>query len=452
MISDAVPHARVIIGLGKTGFSCARYLTTQKIPFAMVDTREAPPAMAEFQREFPGVDIYCGELTDQKLASCEELIVSPGVALDEPAIQYAAQMGANIIGDIDLFCNAVSQPIIAITGSNAKSTVTTLVGEMCKAAGKSVGVGGNLGIPALDLIDDSHDLYVLELSSFQLERLQTLKADVAAILNISPDHLDRYQDVEAYGQAKQRIFNRAKQVVFNRSDLLTFPLVGLPLVGSAVAQWSFGLNSAEANDFGLIEHAEEFYLAWGDKPLLAASELKIKGSHNVENALAALAIGAAAGLPMNAMIETLKEFQGLPHRCQWIADIDGVAFYNDSKGTNVGAAIAAINGLATGLKNIILIAGGEGKGADFSEFGNVIAQHAKAAVLIGRDAGQIATAIDGRIDIRLAASLDAAVQVAKNLAVTGDIVLLSPACASFDMFNGFEHRGTCFIKAVEALK
>ena len=333
----------VVVGLGLTGLSCARFLASKSIPFSVVDSRTNPPGLEQLQQEFPGVAVSTGEITDESLQGANEIVISPGVALTEPAISRAIEAGVAYCGDIDLFRREAKAPIVAITGSNGKSTVTALVGEMAKAAGKNVAVGGNIGVPALELLAEKEpDLYVLELSSFQLERAQPLNAEVATVLNISADHMDRYSNLESYHRAKHRIFFGCKQVVVNTADDLT-----KPLVGEEVKYWHFGLGQPDFKGFGLIKEGEQEFLAFQFEKLMPVTELKIVGRHNIENALAALALGHAAGLPFAAMLSALKSFNGLEHRCQFVDSINGVKYYNDSKATNVGAAVAAIGSPGT---------------------------------------------------------------------------------------------------------
>ncbi|MCO8162089.1 UDP-N-acetylmuramoyl-L-alanine--D-glutamate ligase [Pseudomonas sp. 21LCFQ010] len=438
---------RIVVGLGKSGMSLVRYLANRGIAFAVADTRDNPPELATLRREYPQVDVRCGELDVEFLCRASELYVSPGLALATPALQAAQARGVKLSGDIELFARNAKAPIVAITGSNAKSTVTTLVGEMAAAAGKRVAVGGNLGTPALDLLDDSVELYVMELSSFQLETTDQLDAEVATVLNISEDHMDRYSGLPAYHLAKHRIFRGARQVVVNRQDALS-----RPLIGEGLPRWTFGLNTPDFHAFGIREENGEKYLAFQFELLLPVSELKVRGAHNHANALAALALGHAAGLPMDAMLSSLRNFTGLEHRCQWVRERAGVQYYNDSKATNVGAALAAIEGLGADLDGkLVLIAGGDGKGADFSALRAPVAQHCRAVVLLGRDAGLIAQALgDEVVQVRVA-SLEEAVQRSAELAQAGDAVLLSPACASLDMFKNYEERGRLFAKAVEVL-
>lgn len=441
----ATSSVKAIIGTGITGLSVARFCARQQQPFVLFDTRAEPPGLAAIQAEFPGVTIELGPLNSESLLSADEIVISPGLAGSDPAFTAARAAGIPIVGDIELFVRHARAPIVAITGSNAKSTVTTLLGEMAKNASIKVAVGGNLGTPALDLLDDNIELYVMELSSFQLETVSHLGAKVATILNISADHLDRYPDMRAYHAAKLRVYFGAEQIVFNRTDILTQP----PLAQGA-KPITFG-GPAEFNHFGVLEENNETWLAWQYQPLMSARELGLRGKHNIDNALAALALGKAAGISMPTMLATLKSFRGLRHRCEWIANKRGVDFFNDSKGTNIGAAVAAIHGLARTPAQLILIAGGEGKGANFKDLAPAISGNLRAAVLIGRDAPLIEKAITGITKIIHASTMQDAVTKAYAVAESGDAVLLSPACASFDMFKNYSDRGDQFCAAVEAL-
>lgn len=441
----ATSKVKAIIGTGITGMSVARFLAQQHQAFILLDTRTNPPNLDSIGKEFPNVRVECGELDVNTLLACDEIIVSPGVAVATPAIAHAKAAGIPVVGDIEIFVRYAKAPIVAITGSNAKSTVTTLVGEMAKTAEIKVAVGGNLGTPALELLKDDIQLYVMELSSFQLETVNKLNAKVATILNISADHLDRYPDMRAYILAKLRVYFGAEHIVVNRNDILTHP----PLA-AGVKPIYFG-GKADFGSFGLMVEDGEEYLAKNLTPLMPAKELKISGRHNVDNALAALALGDAAGIPMPAMLDTLKHFRGLRHRCEFVANIKGVDFYNDSKGTNIGATLAAIKGLARNPAALILIAGGEGKGQDFSELNPVLVESNVRLVLIGRDAPLIADAVGDRVAITFADSLKDAIQKSLAQAKQGDAVLLSPACASFDMFRNYEDRGEKFCAAVQEL-
>ena len=441
----ATNRMKAVIGTGITGLSVARFLAQQKQAFVLLDTRTSPPNLEKIKTEFPNVEVELGELNPDTLLHCDEIILSPGVTIETPAITAAKNAGIPVVGDIELFVRYAKAPIVAITGSNAKSTVTTLVGEMAKNAGINVAVGGNLGTPALELLADDIELYVMELSSFQLETVTKLNAKVATILNISADHLDRYADMRAYILAKLRVYFGAEHIVVNRNDVLTHP----PLAANTKPIY-FG-GKADFGSFGLIEENGEVFLAKNLKPLLSARDLKISGKHNIDNALAALALGDAAGIPINAMVNTLKEFRGLHHRCEFVANKSGVDFYNDSKGTNIGATVAAINGLARAPAKLIVIAGGEGKGQDFTELKPVLEKNNCHLILIGRDAPVIAEAVSGSVRVEFANSLQSAIDAAYTQAAVGDAVLLSPACASFDMFKNYEDRGQQFCVAVLAL-
>lgn len=439
---------RIVVGLGKSGMSLVRFLAQQGVRFAVADTRANPPELATLQRDYPEVEVRCGELDVDFLCRASELYVSPGLALATPALREAAARGVKMSGDIDLFTRHAKAPIVAITGSNAKSTVTTLVGEMAAAAGRKVAVGGNIGTPALDLLSDDVELYVLELSSFQLETTERLGAEVATCLNISEDHMDRYDGMAQYHLAKHRIFRGARQVVVNRDDALS-----RPLIADQVPCWTFGLGKPDFKRFGLIEENGEKQLAFQFEALMPTAELKIRGAHNQSNALAALALGHAVGLPFEAMLQTLRRFAGLPHRCQWVRELRGVGYYDDSKATNVGAALAAIEGLGADIAGkLVLIAGGDGKGADFSALTAPVAKFCRAVVLLGRDAEQIAEALDDAAPLLRVKTLDEAVQRCAELGQSGDAVLLSPACASLDMFKNFEERGRLFAQAAEGLQ
>ncbi len=432
-----------LVGMGVTGRSAARYLQASGRPFIWLDTRAEPPMLDEVKAEFPTVSLELGELKLDTLLAAAEIIVSPGVAIATPAIAAAAEQGVPVLGDIELFLREVSAPVIAITGSNAKSTVTTLVGEMAQAAGRQVLVGGNIGVPVLDLLQQATaELYVLELSSFQLETVRKLGADVATILNVSEDHMDRYDSLAQYHMAKQRVYFGARNIVINRQDPLTSP----PLA-AGVTVWSFGLDAPDRHGFGVRMKDGEEYLAFEFTSLMPTRELKMPGRHNLANALAALALGHAVQLPMEAMLQTLRTFAGLPHRCQWIAEAGGVNYFNDSKGTNVGATLAALQGLRKASGKIVLIAGGVGKGADFAPL-KAASEGLRAVVVIGEDGDRIAAQFHGIVPVLTADSMLDAVKQSRQQALDGDDVLLSPACASFDMFKGFEDRGEHFVQAV----
>lgn len=436
----------VIVGLGATGLSCARFLKKHGIPFAVTDTRTNPPHVAELQAIHPDVKCYFGGLDKTILNKAGTIVLSPGVALREPAIAQQVARGIPVIGDIELFARAVNAPVIGITGTNAKSTVTTVVGKMAEAAGYHVEVGGNLGVPALDLLASSTaNLFVLELSSFQLETTYTLKSAVATVLNITPDHMDRYIDLADYQKAKHRVYQHCQMAVCNRDDPLTD-------CDTAPRKLNFTLETPKQNEFGLLTKGDEVYLAHGEQALMSVNELPVMGKHYQANALASLAIGYGFGLPFEPMLNVLREFKGLPHRCQFIRKRNDVSWYNDSKGTNVGATQAAIEGLGSEIKGkLILIAGGVGKNADFSPLVPVIEKHVRHVVLIGEAANDLAHAIGHRVPLSFAKSMDEAVLQCDAQAKSQDSVLLSPACASFDMFKNYEHRGDVFMGIVEKL-
>lgn len=433
----------VIMGLGATGLSCARFLGKRRVAFAVTDSRGSPPNAKTLLQEFPDIPHAFGHFDEALITGARRVIVSPGIPLSEPSISKAIANDAEVMGDIELFARHVSAPIIAITGSNGKSTVTTLVGEMARGSGREVRVGGNLGPPALDLIDPQEpEIYVLELSSFQLETTHSLSPAAAVVLNVTPDHMDRYHSIEDYAAAKRRIYQGEGVMVVNADEVY-----GRAWADGKRRVLRFTLDSPASDEFGVRMHAGIPWLAQGRTCLLPVFDLKIRGGHNVANALAALALGTAVDLPMEAMIETLQVFTGLPHRCQRVAYAHGVEWYNDSKGTNVGATCAAIHGL--GLRGgLILIAGGEGKGADFRPLAQVVAGRVKSVILIGRDGPLLEQALSGATPVIRASEMHDAVIKAAELAQPGDAVLLSPACASFDMFRNYAHRGEVFTAIV----
>ncbi|MCW9012691.1 MAG: UDP-N-acetylmuramoyl-L-alanine--D-glutamate ligase [Gammaproteobacteria bacterium] len=436
----------LVVGLGITGLSVVRHLKNQNQEVVVVDSREQPPGLDELHKLYPEISVYAGEFDQALFMGASKLIVSPGVSIAEPVIQHAVAQGVEVVGDVELFAQQVTAPVIAITGSNGKSTVTTLVGEMAKAAGLNVAVGGNIGVPVLDLLNSQADLYVLELSSFQLETLHSLQPVSATVLNISPDHMDRYENFEHYTKVKQSIYQNCKVAVINRDD----PCVKDMTSGQKFIS-GFTLGEPAVGDFGLREFDGETWLCKGGKKLIAENALNLGGRHNTANVLAALALGEAANLSIDDMSKALVSFTGLPHRTQWVAEIDGVAWYNDSKGTNVGATLAAIDGLRVENK-LILIAGGLAKDADFSALRNAVEDRVRLVVLLGQDAPKIEQSLENIVPVFYAKNMDDAVHIAADLAHVGDSVLLSPACASFDMFQGFAHRGEVFMKAVEDLK
>jgi len=436
----------LIIGLGQTGLSCVRFLVKQGYTVAVMDTREQPPGLVTLQTEYPEVIIHVGGLDSDWLKQADVIVISPGVDPRIPEIVAARSAGIELVGDIELFARYANAPIVAITGSNGKSTVTTLLAEMVVQAGQTMRVGGNLGTPALDLLcEPAPDFYIVELSSFQLETVTSLNAFAATVLNVSPDHLDRYDSVQDYQMAKERIFNGDGVMVINRDDLIVNKLER-----PNRNQISFGLKASEGVDFGVIDKNGKQWLAEGHQTLIAVEDLKIVGKHNTANALAALALGSAMGLPMPDMLDALKQYSGLPHRCRLVADNKQIRWFNDSKATNVGASIAAIEGLESSGR-IILIAGGVGKDQDFSVLTSTLKQHVHTVILIGRDSKLIAKVVPEEVKIYYAITMHDAVTKAQEIASVGDSILLSPACASFDMFSGYDERGNVFEAAVEAI-
>ena len=443
----------LVAGLGKTGLSIARYLQQKDKEFAVFDTRKEPAGLQEFYAEFPEKAIYLERFPDELLNKVSEIITSPGLSLDLPLFKQAKEHGIAIYGDIECLAREIHVPVVAITGTNGKSTVTTLVGEMAMAAGMKVAVAGNIGTPVLERLNEAqhYDLWVLELSSFQLDLTHSLSSVAATILNVSPDHLDRHHTMEAYIEAKHRVYHQAQTILFNRDDAATTPDQAAKKTAERVISYGNDKPSSE-HDWGLITKEGQVYLAQGQDCFLPVDSLRIKGVHNWHNALAACALANAVGIPREAMIKVLSSFAGLSHRCQWVRALDGVDWINDSKGTNIGATISAINGIGGSMQGkIVLIAGGQGKGADFKELRHAIGAFVRSIVLIGEDADKLEAALAEVVPIIRAESLDNAVTLAKTQAKTGDVVLLSPACASLDMFRDYNHRGEDFTASVMGL-
>lgn len=444
IMAEQFDNARrtLVVGLGETGLSVVRYLARRGVPVAVVDSRTQPPGLERLRSEhIADVALFLGGFSDEAFMRAEQLVVSPGVALDEPQIAAARARGVPVSGDIELFAQAARAPVIAVTGSNGKSTVVTLVGAMARRAGKDVRVGGNLGTPALDLLAEQEpDLYVLELSSFQLETVLSLRPRAAVVLNISEDHLDRYDTLQSYAAAKQVIYRGADVQVVNADD----PLAAA-LADPAHPQVVYRSTAPGQQEYGLQDCDGVNWLARGDQRLMPVSAIRLAGRHNHTNALAALALGEAAGLPLQAMLETLAEFQGLPHRMQFVAEHAGVRWYNDSKGTNVGATQAAIAGVDG---TVVLIAGGDGKGQDFAPLAAALKGKGRGVVLIGRDAARLESVLGTVLPVQHAHDMQEAVQFACAMAVAGDTVLLSPACASTDMYRNYVERGEIFTRTV----
>ena len=451
MLDELRDKRILLVGLGVSGLATARFLAARGIAFDVADSRRQPRGIEELRQIVPGVGLALGGFDAEHFAGYQLLIKSPGLDPAEPAIMAALDAGAELIGDIELFARAVRAPVIAVTGSNGKSTVVSMLGEMAHGAGLCVAVAGNIGHSALDALDSDASLYVLELSSFQLETTHSLAPLAASVLNICEDHLDRYRDLGHYALTKHRIYHRASHWVVNADDPLTLP--DDDSIDSAAEHRvsSFG----ERGEYSLLPGDGGEWLSADGELLMPLAELRVPGRHNGYNALAALALGDAAGLPRVATLAGLRQFSGLKHRCQWLGERDGVACYDDSKGTNVGATLAALKGLAGAAHGasprhakVVLIAGGEGKEQDFTPLREVLAETARALVLIGRDADLIDAAVGHVVPTRRAADMGEAVERAVALAVPGDAVLLSPACASFDMFDDYTARGRAFAAAV----
>lgn len=432
----------LVVGLGISGLSSVRYLVHQGYAVTVVDSRAQPPGLGTLNSELPEVEVHTGSFNAALFHDPGLLVVSPGVSVKEPVIAAACARGVETVGDIELFARVARSPILAITGSNGKSTVTSLVGEMCREAGFDTAVGGNIGLPALDLLRTPEpEMYVLELSSFQLETASSLNARAATVLNITPDHMDRYATLAEYAAAKARIFSGDGTMILNADDPVVMSM-GLP--GRGTVRFGASLPASDI-DYGLMMHGGEVWLARGARQLMPASTVPLPGRHNLVNVLAAMALAESVHVPLDAMKRAVSRFHGLRHRVEVVLERDGVRWIDDSKGTNVGATVAALNGMGA---PVILIAGGDGKGADFSALRAPVASCARAVVLIGRDAALIEKALAGVVPVVKAADMQAAVREAARLAQIGDVVLLSPACASFDMFRNYEHRGQVFAQSV----
>jgi len=435
---------KLIVGLGQTGLSCLRYFAARNENTIAFDTRKNPPQLKQIQSEFPDLKIYTQTIDENVLENVDEIIVSPGVSLELPILIKGKNLGKRIIGDMGIFAELAPAPIIAITGSNGKSTTTSLVYEILKSANKKVLMGGNIGIPVLELLlMPAPDYYVLELSSFQLETTRNLSAKIAVILNISEDHMDRYESVEHYATSKLAVYENADVGLVNLDDI--WCKENVVVNNNAIG---FTMSLPGEKQFGICSANNEKWICFGTELICKASDILMPGEHQQLNALVAVSIAKLLEIDSETICEVLKSFKGLEHRTQLVAEINDVQYINDSKGTNVGATIAALNGIKS---PIILIAGGEGKGADFSPLASAIKDNVKQLILIGADASKMEKQFAGLVPIIRAINLTAAVKQAQSCAGKGDCVLLSPACASFDMFDNYQHRGQVFMTAVQEL-
>ncbi|MCW8834082.1 MAG: UDP-N-acetylmuramoyl-L-alanine--D-glutamate ligase [Colwellia sp.] len=450
----------LVLGAGLTGMSCARFLASQGLCFAVNDSRENPFSAdyseLQFREEFEQAILSLGCWDSDLIANADVILISPGIDSSIAEIAQFIKADCQVIGDVELFCqlnNQRNKPIslLAVTGSNGKSTVVSLVYYLAKALGVNAQLGGNIGQPVLDLFTQASDLpefLILELSSFQLETLNSMKAIATSVLNVSDDHLDRHQSMANYQAIKQGIYRQGKFAITNRDDIATSKL------DKTQPQLSFGSAEPSENEFGVRSLNGNTYLAFGDENLIALEELPLAGMHNALNYLAALALGYSAGWSLAAMVKSLAGFTGLAHRCQRIQTTDGITWINDSKATNVGATLAAIDGLAKTIsahQHLILIAGGDGKGADFTPLAKPISQHVSHLITLGKDGDKIADLLNETDKSHAVSDLLQAVKIAKEHAQVGDVVLLSPACASLDMFKNFVERGEKFTLAVKAL-
>ncbi|NND00175.1 MAG: UDP-N-acetylmuramoyl-L-alanine--D-glutamate ligase [Gammaproteobacteria bacterium] len=436
--------AATVIGLGATGFSVVRYLRARGMQVAVVDSRLNPPFVKQLDEQYPDVALHSGNFSEVGFPEADLLVTSPGVSLAEPFLRKAKRRGAHVVGDIELFIQENTRPLIAITGSNGKSTVTALVGEMCEAGGLGTLVAGNIGLPALDALTDRVDyrVAVLELSSFQLEATSQVPAEAVAILNVSADHMDRYDSMGDYLLAKARILRGAKRVVLPRHDEQLQQFTG----SSKVRTFALDAPSSDG-DYGIKRFSNHRWLVKGQNRLIKLRQIPLLGLHNVENVLAAFALVEFLDLPLKRLVSAVQSFAGLPHRMQTVRVNDEVTWVNDSKATNVGSTSTALRNLE---EDIIWIAGGQGKGADFHALRPAIHKKVKMLILLGEDADKIISAVGDLLPVKRVSTMRQAVEVAGREAAPKSVVLLSPACASFDMYRNYEHRGEDFAKQVNA--
>jgi UDP-N-acetylmuramoylalanine--D-glutamate ligase len=444
----------VVLGAGLTGLSCVRYLKENGLTCSVNDSRDNAVNVETFKQEFSTVSLVLGSWDKNLIASADILLVSPGI--DTSIADIADQINKNCVvaGDVELYCQNSTTPILAVTGSNGKSTVVSLLAFIGKELGKKVELGGNIGVLVLDQIEKTLDCLVLELSSFQLETLRSMNALAATVINVSDDHLDRHKTLENYVAIKQGIYNQCQTAVINRDDVNTH-LTVKNVTGTHNKIISFGAGVAAEGHFGIEVIKAKAQLMFGSAPLIAVDELPITGLHNALNCLAVLALGYSAGWSISEMLVPLVKFKGLAHRCQLISKYKNVQWINDSKATNVGATLAAIDGLAAMMSannNLYIIVGGDGKGADFSPLQTVISKHVAQVFTLGKDGHSLAMLADkAETKNSKVTSIEEAINTLGHIVKSGDIVLLSPACASIDMFKNFAERGDVFVKAVNKL-
>lgn len=439
IVSDRM---RLVIGLGDTGWSVAQYLHKHNLSFMLADTRLNPPHLAKLKREMPEIKLFLGELSPGVIGLADEIILSPGISLSHPLVAELAAQNKNIISDIQLWRRTIDKPLIAISGSNGKSTVVSLLAHMAKAQAIDAEVGGNLGKPVL-AFSSSAQTYIIEISSFQLDITTELNADIACLLNVTPDHMERYDTFMDYYKSKQKIFNGCRAVVYNKQEKLTRPLK-LPATNIC-----FSSSQPDINEFGIITRGDKSYLSYGVEALIEVNQLKLIGEHNHKNILAALAVAKLRDWDLETCVKSLSNFTGLPHRCQLVGNIDGVTYINDSKATNPEATSATLQSMLRCFATIHLILGGSSKKANFTKLAQIIAEHKVNVYLLGEEGERINQVLPQGVNKYLCNEMPAALELIKAQAKSGDMALLSPGCASFDAYDNFATRGDDFIQQVK---
>jgi len=436
---DNSEQSVLVIGMGVTGVSCARYFAARGIAVQFADSREQPPGLDEVRQLCPQAEIFAGALPEELPSGVVQVVVSPGVRVPEALLAQARSNSVSVVSDIDLYLMEEMSSVLLVTGSNGKSTVTSLVNHILNAAGRQSVAGGNLGIAALDLLDEPHDVAVLELSSFQLERSQPPHSAVAAVLNLAVDHIDQHGSFTAYRDAKARIYENCELALVNRDEpeLAAMVPAGKPTI-------SFGIGQPREGEWGVAGGQVMF----GNEPVMPVSGIPLVGRHNLANVLAACAIAQASGVPRSVMAAAVSSFAALEHRMQLVPTDDGIVWINDSKATNEAAAAASVDSVSDPL---ILIAGGDGKGSDFAMLAEALLGRDACALIYGQDAVEIQAVLAPVCAVSRVADLEAAVKDAGAIAKPGCTVLLAPACSSLDMFRNFAERGERFVAAVNSL-